>query len=215
MAYSITWIFGCIFLSFGVGSGYFIAYHHSDPVGHDMWMIGSEEDKEVIQILPNKNNQHNNIEESHSCYSAGYMGHWLDFCYPSIIVHGVGKCGTSAAYRIISEHPQVLGGHIKENCVESNRTTRHLFSYFKDLSIQTRRATQRNMSTLLSGCVRQSFNKNMIKVLKVPKTVYVILTRNMADYMWAGYNYWCTPIMDKNCTHTGHRTIEGLHHRYV
>ena len=50
---------------------------------------------------------------------------------------------------------------------------------------------------------------HMHEMLK-PKTVYIIMVRNLSDWMWSGYNFWCRPSFGEDCA-LGGWTKRGMH----
>jgi hypothetical protein len=153
-------------------------------------------DLDHIQIRKNKEEDDNNI---HSCYdfrSKLYKNISGRVCYPRVVVTGQAKAGTSALFAFLKMHPNSVqsksGG--KENCfpTPSNRTLLH---YLRSLEY----SVEPN-KILIDGCINPIHNMVLRRsILKDPKVLYIFLTRDYADLLWSGYNYWCDESVDQDC----------------
>lgn len=163
----------------------------------------------------------------HSCYEATYQPWVSYFCYPRIIVAGVPKCGTSALYNALEAHQSMHGSEQKENCVYPPHDVNAVWKYFKKLEAQLSNAMSNNSGSgivLLSGCVLYETNLAMQSWLRNPLSTYILLTRDVADAVWASYNFWCDmefdapyPCINYDWTNpaTHHRSPESFHHLIV
>lgn len=127
------------------------------------------------------------------------------FCYPSIIVAGFPKCGTSFMFKTLSEHPQLRATRRKEMCYGGVKSE-HWTSFTSQLAVAITDTSPPPM--LLSGCLHLGANIEAASSLQAGKTKYVFTTRNIPDMLWASYNYWCIPGSDKLCS-PGQRTNKG------
>ena len=181
-----------------------------------------------------------NMEPGTSCYAyrttqPGLFSrafHEGTFCYPAIIVTGVRKAGTSAAFVLLREHPQVVvsGAAYKENCPFIHHA--NILHYFRSLptpeqlqlragdvsdgssgsSGDTHTARPKGAALLLDGCQDITGNAYMHHLLRQPQTLYVLLLRDFSDWAWSAYNFWCDEKEHK-CDQNTRWAVPGTHVR--
>jgi hypothetical protein len=132
----------------------------------------------------------------HSCYEVecrggSCVGRHLPknatyrFCFPSVIVTGIPKCGTSAMYELLTRFPHVHLMPSKENCPFARR--RSHWQFFNSLPSLD---TVRPETLIVDGCIDLQRNMLMHTTLRGPDTLYIVMTRDYADYLWSSYNFW-------------------------
>lgn len=137
------------------------------------------------------------------------------FCYPAIMITGYPKCGTSAIFDLIAHHPatKAVGARGKENCrrfVETDETgALSRWWYLKTLKKEFYTSKDKY---LVDGCIYTQFNMKINSLLKNPRTVYIVIIRDYANFLWSYYNYWCKKGYDDNCG-SGNWAIAGVHKR--
>jgi hypothetical protein len=154
-----------------------------------------------------------------SCYEAakdfnGYANKSIEivrFCFPSINVAGHQKCGTSSMYEFLAKggHPQlkVADEKAKELCPNSF-VVRHYFDFFKRLTpAYESRYLEKKYS--VNGCIHEVQNLVLHYILE-PKTVYIMMVRNLVEQMWGAYNYWCQGIFENFCK-GGYKSAKGMY----
>ena len=80
------------------------------------------------------------------------------FCYPSVIVSGVAKCGTSAMYNMLSRFPNAMLMAEKENCPFTRRR-----SHWKFLNSLPRYSSVTADTIIVDGCI--DLHRNMMMVI--------------------------------------------------
>ena len=135
--------------------------------------------------------------------------HEGSFCYPGVIVTGVRKAGTSAAFELLRAHPQfvVSGTAYKENCPFLQHLT--ILHYFHSLPTPEQLQGGR---ILLDGCQDVKGNMFLRKVLHEPRTLYIMLMRDFASWAWSAYNFWCED-KEPHCDVHTHWAVVGRHNR--
>lgn len=125
---------------------------------------------------------------------------YATFCYPSIIVAGFPKCGTSFFFKMLSKNPYLLPTKRKELCLGGPLSE----SWTKMISFLPH-ANETDKKMVISGCLHLGANIKAMKQLcaKGIKLIYVV--RDVADMLWASYNYWCIQGFDRDC-YPGKRT---------
>lgn len=127
------------------------------------------------------------------CCGKGCTGvNTIQFCYPSIIITGLPKCGTSAMYDLLSRLPNSKAMLTKENCPFANR--RPHWIYFQSLPKFNEINTD---LIIIDGCIDLPRNMVMRELLKQPRTLYIVMTRDYAEMLWSSYNFWCKFDYDK------------------
>ena len=135
---------------------------------------------EIKRLFPIK-------EQISSCYMLKKNNLFSQFCYPSILVAGVAKCGTSAMYSFLTNQNGLEQAHQhKEYC--PRQTT--LYEYFNGFSYKPHAIS-------VNGCLDTEVVQNLHKILQ-PKAAYIIMVRDLAERIWAAYNFWCIPTHE-NC----------------
>ena len=184
----------------------------------ERWSIlGNQHSTSTISIHDNTGLALNpKLLPGHSCYDATLNGTTLHFCYPSLIVSGAPKAGTSALYELISEHPHYIGAKRKENCVKKN-TTDAMWTFFTALQEQTQRVLSQEGPgpfILISGCICQECNIWMDFHLRKPKAKYILITRDLSELGWAAFNFWCSEGIDgaKHCLDTVNQWSDVKYH---
>lgn len=141
-----------------------------------------------------------------SCYQIERKESSKKFCYPSINIVGVGKCGTSALYLLFARNPAVLAANVnKEYCIESQQT---VFSYLSGFPSPEELIEK---SFIVNGCMRQDNLYVAVHRMLAPKTALIMSVRDMADRQWAAYNYWCSTEYDINCDDPGREAKVGMY----
>jgi hypothetical protein len=113
------------------------------------------------------------------------------FCYPSVIVTGVPKCGTSAMYDLLARFPNALLMAEKENCPFTRWR-----SHWKFFNSLPRYGAVTADTFIVDGCIDLQRNMMMYATLNGPRTLYILLTRDYAEMLWSSYNFWCRPRHD-------------------
>jgi hypothetical protein len=154
-------------------------------------------DMDHLQIRHSNKTDYNSI---HSCYDVRSTSHpsiYRRVCYPRIVITGQAKAGTSALFSFLQMHPKSVfsrsGG--KDNCFP-RAPFKSIFEYLNTFE----KSVDEN-KIFVDGCMNPLQNMAVRKgIFKDPRTLYIYLTRDYADLLWSGYNYWCDPIVDKGCT---------------
>eukprot|EP01038_Epipyxis_sp_PR26KG_P004174 gene4174-5941_t len=131
------------------------------------------------------------------------------FCYPSVIISGFHKCGTTALYHILQNSPNVKNDSIirKENCYIEYKS---IVDYFDSLP---KPDTSGKSKLILSGCIKMHTNLPLYQMLHKPKTFYLVMIRNYADWLWSYYNFFCNAQLEKNCDPKSRWVIKKYHKR--
>jgi hypothetical protein len=159
-----------------------------------------------------------NVNKFSTCYEVECRGNscpeiddknrFYSFCYPSLIVTGVPKCGTTAMYEFLTTLPNSVIMHEKENCPYTRR--RPHWKFF--LSLPSIDKINYN-SIIIDGCIDTTKNLIIREILRHPQTIYIVLTRDYKDMLWSAYNFWCNWHYDgTNCNYEKF-TILGVHNR--
>jgi len=129
----------------------------------------------------------------------------LRFCYPIINVAGIPKCGTTAVYSYLIKNYFKPSTKVKEYCprkaLAGTGSFYDYFSNFVDL--------YKNRGYHVNGCINTKMEV-ILHDLLYPESIYIIMIRDLASYLWADYNFWCSPDIDKNCG-PGAWTREGMY----
>jgi hypothetical protein len=94
-----------------------------------------------------------------TCYEASCTGRncggvpYFRFCYPSVIVTGLPKCGTTAMYDLLSRFPGVVKMTEKENCPYARR--RPHWNFLQSLP---RYESVNASSLIIDGCIELQRN---------------------------------------------------------
>ena len=186
----------------------------------EWWEVVDTENRAAIQkVLQNSvlylRTLDTDLNNVHSCYEYKVVPNLSvpvqtvqtgEFCYPSIIITAVRKAGTSALYSLLKKHPSTISTDEKENCPFIKDRT--IVEYFSSLPSPTRAA---HGKIYIDGCVDLSGNMQMRSILRQPKTFYIMVVRNFADWVWSAYNYWCSE-KEGNCDVSNHWT-DKVHHK--
>eukprot|EP01035_Chromulina_nebulosa_P028979 gene28979-38333_t len=170
-------------------------------IEEDWWEVQKTEDK---IFAPYSHStillRHSDLDESgiHSCYSyriitenSLLLNHGT-FCYPSIVITGYNKSSTSAMYNLLSQYPDSKLAAMKENCAFIH--DRNLVQYFDSLPAYIEPG-----QIAIDGCIDLRGNMKLRKILKNPRTFYLVLFRDFADWLWSAYNFWCEYNYDSHC----------------
>lgn len=123
----------------------------------------------------------------------------IKVCYPSVIVTGLAKAGTSAIYELLKLFPNSIHMNEKENCPGAHR--RSHWQFFNSLpKVSDIKPFQDSL--IVDGCIDLKQNVLMRNILHKPITKYVVMIRNYPDMLWSSYNYWCKLGFDDNCDST-------------
>ena len=164
----------------------------SKSIGRSYTRITDKDNSKLyIKRLPNIPTQ------TGSCYEMRKEKHRhsTKFCYPALLIAGVAKSGTSAMYEFLKHQDGIHVGHptYKEYCLGTT-------TYYKYLS-QFPHKPALHGEFYINGCVFTSMNAELHALLQ-PQSIYILMVRDLADRMWAAYNFWCNPVVDSNCTDT-------------
>jgi hypothetical protein len=153
-----------------------------------------------------------------SCFSIKRLSHSEkdeNFCFPSILVAGFPKCATSFLFHALSTHPNILPTRRKELCLGGplSETWPKLVSYLP--SIQDISASGGRM--VMTGCLHLGANIRATKELCVPTAnmKVIFLVRDVADMLWAAYNYWCNVATDGPTCVPGEDTNTSTLHAWL
>jgi hypothetical protein len=148
------------------------------------WVISHQKGVMRGQSLTFQQIQHP-TNHAHSCYRVICNGKHcpgenetavMDMCYPSVIVTGLPKCGTSAMYDLLARFPGALVMHEKENCPYTRRRSHWLF-----FSSFPKFETIHNDSIIIDGCIDVINNMKMRQMLHFPNTYYIVSRRPLID----------------------------------
>jgi hypothetical protein len=122
------------------------------------------------------------------------------FCFPSVIVAGFPKCSTSFVFKMLSTHPLITATKRKELCLGGVLSE----TWSKMINFLPNRTISHN-KLILSGCLHLGANIAAMKSLCVSGTKVIYVVRDVADMLYAAYNYWCIEGYDVDCV-PGKRT---------
>jgi hypothetical protein len=123
----------------------------------------------------------------------------IQVCYPSVIVTGLPKSGTSAMYELLKLFPNSIHMNEKENCPGAHR--RSHWQFFNSLP-RVSDIKPFQDALIVDGCIDLKQNVLMRNILHKPITKYIVMIRNYADMLWSSYNYWCKLGFDDDCDST-------------
>ena len=113
-----------------------------------------------------------------TCYQATCLGNQcpspsdpqssIQFCYPSVIVIGIPRCGTLAMYDLILRLPWAIG-HGKRIC-PYNKHRPH-WQYLNSLP---KLSVVRNDSIIVDGCLDVKAQMQFREFLRQPRTLYIV-----------------------------------------
>jgi hypothetical protein len=155
----------------------------------------------LVKRLPSSLEHHN------SCYEMDKDNTTVQFCYPSINVVGVAKCGTSALYMLFRNNPDVLvANSLKEYCRRPDQT---LFKYYSGFPTLQQSASRK---FIINGCI-QFRDEKLIATQRLlnPNTSNIVIIRSLDDREWAAYNFWCNPVYDQHCDDGGRWSKPGMY----
>lgn len=151
------------------------------------------ENSEELIITPlEKRSSRNNCYRYSIMHPGGRLRYSRVFCYPSLVVAGYPKCGTSALYQYIKMCRNSFGGALKESCPINQKKT-SLLTYFDALPTlnnygQLVMPTTLNKQVgkvdnspppfvddviLVGGCISKESNLLMARLLQ-PHTTYLV-----------------------------------------
>jgi hypothetical protein len=173
-------------------------------------------DKDNKKVTIHRLDDENYLE---SCYEAvkdwnGYANKSIEivrFCFPSINVAGHQKCGTSSMYEFLARESQsqltFADKKAKELCPNSF-VVWHYFDFFKRLTpaYESRHLEKKYH---VNGCIHEVQNLVLHYILE-PKTVYIMMVRNLVEQMWGAYNYWCKGSFENICK-GGYKSTKGMY----
>eukprot|EP00968_Pinguiococcus_pyrenoidosus_P013699 scaffold1239_cov175-Pinguiococcus_pyrenoidosus.AAC.31 len=120
------------------------------------------------------------------------------FCVPAIDVVGVAKCGTSAAYELLSLHHEILAASKrKELCM--TRLDGGVWEWIEWLEPRVHQDTS---SLLVNGCAdgpHTTHQEILFRLYERP-SAKVFVVRGLPDLLWSAYNYWCDPLREADCS---------------
>ena len=140
-----------------------------------------------------------------NCFTIGNDSSYVKsiFCYPSVVIMGFPKCGTSYLFMKLSKHPQIYATKRKELCLGGPGSEN-----WDKFSSKLPSPEEVGDRFVMSGCLHLGANFEASSNLCVSNTKYIFVIRDVADMLFAAYNYWCIPNHDDNCL-PGHRTLKG------
>lgn len=138
------------------------------------------------------------------------------FCLPSIIVAGFPKCGSSFLFKSLSLHPSIIPTKRKELCLGGilSETWPKMIRFLPN-------STQAHNKLVLSGCLHLGANIRAMKQLCARNIKLIYAVRDVADMLWAAYNFWCIEGVDDHCSPGKHastgdiRSPEHFHSRVM
>ena len=132
------------------------------------------------------------LTQTGSCYEMRKGKELISFCYPSIHVAGISKCGTSAMYNFLGNHDRIKLAYPskKEYCPFSKT----YYYYFKGFPS----TPSINSTIYINGCINTTVVAELHDFLK-PEAIYIMMVRSFPERLWATYNFWCHPEIDLEC----------------
>ena len=140
-----------------------------------------------------------NLPTRRSCYELKKNEEITRFCYPSIHIAGIAKCGTSAVYAFLANRSEYIkpAHHLeKEYCPYAS-----YYEYFKGMKNTFKsldESIEEQKLLYVNGCIHPHMLYVLHKLL-VPNAVYIVSVRHFAERTWASYNFWCNELMDAPC----------------
>lgn len=134
------------------------------------------------------------------------------FCYPAIMITGVPKCSTSALYHMIIRFDYSRTLMDKEVCPLRFQST-NLHTFFDSLAVVPNDGSLNQREYIVSACIELYQNLILRKILRNPRTFYIVVVREYTDWLWSTYNYWCVEGHDPECDPTSHWVNKDLHRR--
>lgn len=134
------------------------------------------------------------------------------FCYPAIMITGVPKCSTSAMYQMLRSFDHSRSLLAKEVC-PMMFSYANLHNMFDALAYVANDGTLGHHEFIVSACIELAQNLVLRQILRNPRTFYVVVVRDFADWLWSSYNYWCVEHVDAGCDPLTHWVSGGVHHR--
>jgi len=123
-----------------------------------------------------------------------------DFCFPTVLVAGFPKCATSFMFHTLSSHPSIIPTRRKELCLGGplSENWSRFISYLPSFN----EVSKPKEKIVLSGCLHLGANiRAMDDLCIIGKVKVIFLVRDVADMLWAAYNYWCNVDTDgPSCT---------------
>lgn len=141
--------------------------------------------------------QHRQIGNT-SCYSRNNDS----FCFPSLIIPGFQKSGSSALYFKLLRHPSILGHpKVKEWCPSQYNSTKATVEWARSefLPEMTLNSSHR---FLINGCLQYVANPDFFRTV-AQKSKYLkvlVMVRNYADWAYSYYSYRCVDGYDSGCS---------------
>lgn len=156
----------------------------------------------------------------HSCYQYRFeerIGNRTQtlqnsFCYPAIMITGVPKCSTSAMYQMLRSFDHSRSLLAKEVC-PMMFSYANLHNMFDALAYVANDGTLGHHEFIVSACIELAQNLVLRQILRNPRTFYVVVVRDFADWLWSSYNYWCVENIDVGCNPLTHWVSGDVHHR--
>jgi len=155
------------------------------------------------------------IEEwVHDCYEVrldsaprAYGKEDFKFCYPSLHIAGMGKCGTSALYDFFAHHESIsqLTRQNKEYCPRDEG----LYHYFRGMA-PSFDDMYRQERVVINGCISPAQLAPIHRIL-APKSMYVFIVRDLPQQRWSAYNFWCDLYLDEVCNVKNYWTATGMY----
>lgn len=121
-------------------------------------------------------------------------------CAPSIIIAGYEKCGTSALYFKLSQHPEIIAHATRKEYCPKLDTTKAMWEWINGESMP-RISTNESTKLILNGCIGiLSKPKVLRELMRISPNLKVLVSlRNYADWSYSYYSYRCVPGFDEGC----------------
>lgn len=150
------------------------------------------------------------ILDTRACYKIQDGKEWRDHCFPSLIVGGFPKCGSSYLFKMLSSHPQVIPTKRKELCLGGvmSETWDKFFQFLPN-------QTSSDNKIVMSGCLHLGANVKAMKELCLQDLKVIYVLRDVADMLWSAYNFWCMQYHDQDCypgKHTSKTALRSPEH---
>lgn len=130
-------------------------------------------------------------------YTDCYLIEDHKLCLPQINVAGFHKAGSSALYFLLQSHQDVISMP-KEVCPYQKDLKDPYFNFLN------RTKDKQNIKFFISACMLTFILPTMINDLKPKFQKQLFVVQNLADLMWSGYNFFCSPNLDSSCPGTGY-----------
>lgn len=127
---------------------------------------------------------------------------WSKVLYPDIAIIGLPKAGTSQLYNILTGHPDLTKFHpqVKEYCFDfqhaANATgsPEEVQETFDGIAKRMNYTMHKSSKKTVNACLDVAKALLMRQYLnRTNSSKLILLLRDPADWLWAGYNFWHRP----------------------